>query len=264
MDTPSLPATTLEAWAQQFRAALSAERDRAYELLAAQQARLEQIEVFVQEELRRLEQRNAELEQQLATSRATATAGRLNSPPGRSAGHLDWEAEKRRILAVLEADTDGDDQARRDERLRMQDVVKATDEAMVAKDRQIREISERLEEGRRNTAASAAAAVPVEQAMAYDAALRDEREKLQLLQTQWQEKIRQAEVQLALERATIARQRADMGGQTPAAGEETPESPTPSPATESEPPAKASNRGRWLARLGLTDADREPARRPQG
>ena len=258
MDTPSLPATAPEAWAQQFRAALGAQRDRAYELLAAQQARLAQVEAFAEQELRRLEQRNAELEQQLAASRATA--GKLSGQTGRP-GRLDWEAEKRRILAALEADTDGDDQAQRDERLRMQDVVRATDEAMAAKDRGIREMNERLEERSRNAAAGPAAAVPVEQAMANDAALRDEREKLQLLQTQWQEKIRQAEVALALERAAIARQRAELEGQSPTEAGVAPDPSTPPPPTESDSEAKQSNRGRWLARLGLTDADREPSRR---
>ena len=257
MDLPSLPAMNPEAWAEQFRAALGAERDRACQLLAAQQARLAEIEVFVKQELHRLQEKNAELEQQLATSRVVGA--RSNWQLGRS-GHLDWEAEKRRILAALEADTDGDDQARRDERLRMQEVVKATDEAMAAKDRQLRELSERLDE-RNRAAAAGTGSISVEQAMANDAALREERQKLQLLQTQWQEKIRQAEIELALERAALARQRAERGEPPPTEVESTPEPLAPPAPTASESPAEPASRGRWLARLGLTDADRVPSRR---
>jgi hypothetical protein len=257
MDTPSLPAVAPEAWTQQFRAALAAQREQAYEVLAAQQVRLAEIEAFLSGELRRLEEQNTELERQVAVSRTAAA--RLDRQPGQS-GRLDWEAEKRRILAALEADTDGDDQARRDERLRMQDVVRATDEAIAAKDCELRELSERLAEQSRAVEAGDSDSVSVEQAMANDAALRDERQKLQLLQAQWQEKIRQAEVELALERAAIARQRAELEGRDPPAGEIVPDPPT-TPPPAGEPAAPPSARGRWLARLGLTDADRQPSRR---
>jgi hypothetical protein len=258
MDTPSLPAIAPEAWTQQFRAALAAQRERAYEVLAAQQARLAEIEAFLGQELHRLEERNAELERQLAASRTAAA--RVDRQPERS-GHLDWEAEKRRILAALEADTEGDDQARRDERLRLEDVVRATDEAVAAKDRELRVLSERLVQQGRAAEAGASDTASVEQAMAKDAVLRDERQKLQRLQAQWQEKVRQAEVELALERAAIARQRAELEGRDPPAVEVVPEPPAPLPAAAGEPPATPSTRGRWLARLGLTDADREPSRR---
>ena len=138
----------------------------------------------------------------------------------------------------------------------MQEVVDATDEAIAAKDREIRELSERLEAGNRNAAAGAGT-VSIEQAMARDAGVREEREKLQRLQTQWQEKIRQAEVELALERANLARQRAELEGHVPAAGDA---ALSPPAATDPEPAAKSSTPSRWMARLGLTDADREPVR----
>ncbi len=261
METPSFPATTPEAWAQQFRAALCAQRDRTYELLTAHQARLEQVEAFLEQELHRLEEKNAELQQQLAKARSTAAKlGQQSRPPGR----LDWEAEKRRILAALEADVDGDDQAQRDERLKMKQVVETTDELIAAKDREIRELNERLEAESRHAAASVSGTVSVEQRMANDAALREEREKLKLLQVQWQEKIRQAEVELALERANIARQRAELEGHVPAAEDAAPTPPTPPAVTDTEQEGKPSTHGRWMARLGLTDADREPARRMRG
>jgi FtsZ-binding cell division protein ZapB len=247
METPSLPATGPEAWAQQFHAALRAHRDRTCELLAAQQARLTQAAALVEQELQRLEEKNAQLQQELAKSRTTTTD--LARQP-RQPGRLDWEAEKRRILAALEAEGDGDELA---------EVVQTTGEVIAAKDRTIGELNARLEEQSGHAAVMAPAALPAEQTMAKDAALREERERLKLLQAQWQEKIRQAEVELALERAKIARQRADLEGHAPTAADGAAESPR---ASDTDQPAKPATRRRWMARLGLTDADREPTRHP--
>jgi hypothetical protein len=254
METPSLPATGPEAWAQQFHAALRAHRDRTCELLAAQQARLTQAAALVEQELQRLEEKNAQLQQELAKSRSTTTD--LARQP-RQPGRLDWEAEKRRILAALEEEGDGDDQAQREERLKLAEVVQTTGEVIAAKDRTIGELSTRLEEQSGHAAEMARAALPVEQTMTKDAALREERERLKLLQGQWQEKIRQAEVELALERAKIARQRADLEGHAPTAADGASEPPR---ASDTDQPAEPTTRRRWMARLGLTDADREPAR----
>ena len=238
---------------QQFRAALCAQRDRTGELLAAQQARLEQAAALIEEELCQLEEKNAQLQQELAKSRSTAAT---IVPQPRQPGRLDWEAEKRRILAALEADVDGDDQAQRNARLKLEEVVRTTDEVIAAKDRAIRELNERLEE-QRVDAAKAPGVVSVEREMAEDAALREEREKLRQSQLQWQEKTRQAEVELALERAKLARQRAELEGRGHMAEDAAPET---SSATATDPPAEPSTHRRWMARLGLSDADREPAR----
>jgi hypothetical protein len=253
MDTRS-PSTSPEAWAQQLRAALCVQRNRTSELLAAQQGRLEQAEALVEQELHRLEEKNAQLLQELAKSRSTAA--KLVQQP-RQPGRLDWEAEKRRILAALEAEGDGDDRAQREERLKIEEVIRTTDEVIAAKDREIRELNALLEEQSGNATAVTPAEASVEQTMANEGALREEREKLKQLQAQWQEKIRQAEVELALERAKMARQRAELGGHAQTTEDVTPETPgTP----VAKPKAEPSTQRRWMARLGLTEADREPAR----
>ena len=135
--------------------------------------------------------------------------------------------------------------------------MRTTDEVIAAKDREIRKLNERLEEQIRNAAAKTSETASAELAMSQDAALREEREKLKQLQVDWQEKIQQAEVELALERAKMARQRAELEGHDRTAEDAAPEPPT---TIDADGQAKPSARGRWLARLGLTDADREPAR----
>ncbi len=81
------------------------------------------------------------------------------------------------------------------------------------------------------------------------------------MQEQWRDKVRQAEVELALERAKIARQRAELEEQIRARGGRR-AGGAAAAATDMDRLAERSAGGRWLARLGLTDADREPARHP--
>jgi len=78
------------------------------------------------------------------------------------------------------------------------------------------------------------------------------------LQDQWREKFRQAEVEIAVERAKLARQRADIDERLREAEND---------ASKAAPPAGAGGRperrsaGRWLARLGLAETDIERRRR---
>ena len=324
MEPSSLPTTGSEAWAQQFSAALRAQRDRTHEFLAAQHSRLEQAEVFVEQELQRLEEelgaqreeasrlrverdaiaallaqaesrlaeaeqgaveapdggdhgaadeglrqryqsamdelcsarnRNAELQQQLAKTRSTAAKLAQQS---RQPGWLDWEAEKQRIVAALEADFDGDDKAQRQQRLKIEEVVRTTDKIIAAKDREIQELNERLEELSHNETVTSPGRASSDRTLNGDTVVREERENLKQLQEQWRDKVRQAEVDLALERAKVARQRAELEEQIRAAAAATPAAAT----ADADRLAERSTGGRWLARLGLTDADREPSRHP--
>ncbi len=260
METSPFAAPGPEAWAEQFIASLHAHRDRAREFLAAQQTRLKQAEVFVEQELRRLEEElrssinnNAELQQELAKTRSTAATLAQQT---RQPGQLDWEAEKQRILAALEADFNDDDKARRPNRLKIGDVLRTTDEVVAAKDRDIQALKQRLEDQCRNGAAEVSDGVSVDQALNNDAKVREERERLKRLQEEWREKLRQAEVELALERAKIARQRAELEERRMARNA----SPEPPGATNMDGQAEQTIHGRWLAQLGLTAADREPRR----
>ena len=199
--------------------------------------------------------RNAELQQQLAKTRSTAAK---LAQQARQPGWLDWEAEKQRIVAALEADFDGDDKARQQQRLKIEEVVRTTDKIIAAKDREIQELNERLEELSHSDAVKAPGKASGNRAPAGDSVVREERENLKQLQEQWRDKVRQAEVELALERAKIARQRAELEEQIRAAAAATPAAAT----TDADRLAERSTGGRWLARLGLTNADREPARHP--
>ena len=204
------------------------------------------------DDIRQLREANSDLQQQLSKARSMAKQAQ---PSGR----LDWEAEKRRIMAALEADcTDGDEQ-KADEHLKIADVVRKTDQAVAAKDSEIEELKLRLEQAAGSGNGPSADAGSIRPALDSDAEIQQERERLKQLQAEWQEKLRRAEVEMSVERAKMARQHADLEEQLRAAKGEASEQPV---ATESNVRTERSFGGRWLAHLGLTAADREPGRRP--
>lgn len=231
MQTPPSAKPCENAWAEQFVASLQAERDRVHEFLATEQARLQRVEAILEEELARGDE-----------------GDRPNVAPTvsqRPTGSLDWEAEKRRLLAALESEADEDDEERAAERVKIAEVLRVTNKLISEKDQELDELKRRLEEAveeRLNPAAVAAA-------LDADAIVQQEREQLRLLQDEWQEKLRQAEVELSVERARLARQCAEVNEQIRLAGLD------PSPSGEAEEPERPS-RGRWLTRLGLSEKDR--------
>lgn len=184
-----------------------------------------------------LKRRNAELEQQAA---GHAKGG--NSEAG------DWESQKRRMLAALEADeaANPDDQDRMQDRLTIDGTIRITDEVVQQKDREIRELKEQLE-----GQVVAPMLLPDVAAMAEivdgDEVIRQERERLKQLEADWQERLRQAEIDLSMERAKQARQQAEL--------EELRRLQQAAAETEDGEDAKASPRGRWLARLGLKEGE---------
>jgi hypothetical protein len=322
METLALSTPGPEVRAEQFTASLHAQRDRAAELFAAQQTRLDQAESLIDRQLQRLEEevaaqraeadrlrderdrlsirlshseahatrhpkrltalpgdgpvssddyhrryemalddlhdlkaKNAELQQQLA--KANASAGDSAGKDQVASGHLDWEAEKRRIFAALDAEFDDGDAQQRGERLKIEDVLRSTSQILAEKDHQIDALQRQLEEQCATHAAIESEKAALDRAVNADMVIQQERDRLVQLQKQWQEKLRQAEIEVSLERAKLARQRADLEEQFHVANNEASRPPTAAgSAGHGERPAG----GQWLARLGLTEADRERRR----
>jgi len=190
------------------------------------------------EDMRELRAKVAALEAQLASGSGQAPAG-----------SSDWEAQKRRILAALEAEgtePGAEDPARR---LQIEEVLRATDQAIAAKDREIAELRQLLQDQSKNLGTVAVGAAALGQMLDNDAIIREERENLRKLQEEWREKLRQAEIEIAVERAKLARQRAELEERL---RELPPKPESGGPSEKAEKPA----RGRWLARLGLADPEK--------
>ena len=153
-------------------------------------------------EVELLKGRIAELEWQLAQAQSCS-----RGPVG---GVLDWEAEKRRILTALESETDADCAADNGQRTKLEQVIRTTDEIVADKQREVTELQGLLASQSSNLATVAVGAAALGKSLDQDAIIRHEREALKQLQEQWRDKLRQAEIEISLERAQIARQKAEV------------------------------------------------------
>jgi hypothetical protein len=292
MDTSSPSIHASDAWAEQIAASLHAERNSVRDFLAAQQTRLERAEATLEEliarseeavndaagdgtdhagsgasdldyqrryemaldDLRELKASNATLQDQVSKARATASTLAKQSRAEHTS--LDWETEKVRILAALESELDENDSEQRAERLKIEDVLRSTEKAIAEKDKEIQELKQRLEESASVSNLMQAAAA-VEEVLQNDTAVQEEREKLRQLEAQWQNKLSQAEIEISLERAKLARERAELDERLRVMGLDASKTPGAPNAADA---AGQPTRGRWMSRLGLTDADRERGR----
>jgi chromosome segregation ATPase len=166
---------------------------------------------------------------------------------------MDWEARKRSLLAQLEADYSDSNSADKAAKISLQDVIRQTNEVVSAKDAEIARLQSLLEE---------AAFVPeydtkgMQELLDHDAVIREEREKLQMLQDQLREQFRQAEIDLSVERAKLARERLELEERLRSLPQpQTPPAVSPKDAKADPLKKQASLGGRWLARLGLSETD---------
>jgi len=195
------------------------------------------------DDVRELKAENADLREKLSKAPAA---------PSPSGGALDWEAQKQRILASLESDSDedGEDEEEAAERMEIEEVVRKTDEALAAKDREIDELQQVLQTQSSNVGSMAVGAAALGEVLDADAIVCEERENLKKLQEEWREKLRQAEIDLSVERAKIARERMEIEEQLRLLEER--RGSSADAVGESGSPDKPTGR-RWLARLGLKD-----------
>lgn len=154
------------------------------------------------EDLRALKTENADLRDQLA------------SGGGRGAvvdnGGNDWESQKRRLLAALEGEGEGQiDAPRREERAAIHGTIQITDSVVAEKDAEIRRLREQLESVGDIEPVSAVEAAVLDN----DEIIRAERERIAKLEEEWREKIRAAELEMSVERAKIARAQSELAEQ---------------------------------------------------
>ena len=157
------------------------------------------------EDIRRLEAENQQLREQIERGRAVL-------PTGSGDGLESWEAFKRRVLAALEAEEAEEPTAptTQQKRIQIEEVLTQTEALLAAKDQEVQTLRHLLENQAANLGAVAVGAAAVGQLLDQDEIIRQQRETLQRLEAEWREKLRQAEVELSLERAALARKQAEL------------------------------------------------------
>lgn len=172
---------------------------------------------------------------------------------GGGSGPLDWEAQKRAMLASLDSDFDEDDADARRERMSLEEAIRVTDEAVAAKDREIDDLRRQMESSKPDESAAAASAVA--EMLDKEPIIQNERAALQQLQEQWREKLRHAEVEVAQERAAIARQRQEYESKSRELEDRLSKLQRESGLPAEDEDDKKPGKRRWLARLGLRAGD---------
>jgi hypothetical protein len=178
--------------------------------------------------------------------------GPAPAPAATSGGVLNWEAEKRRIIAALESEVETDDDTAAAERLKLNEVIATTDRVVADKEREVAELQHLLANQSSSLGSVAVGAAAIGELIDQDAIIREERKSLKRLQEEWRDKLRRAEIEISLERAQIARQKVEIDEKRREVERQmgAPGGPLDHGSLTSKPV-----RGRWLARLGLKELD---------
>jgi|LakMenE18May11ns_1017448.scaffolds.fasta_scaffold9927971_2 hypothetical protein len=208
-------------------------------------------------EMADLRQQNEELAARLA---AQTTRNIKASTLGNIVSHeqMSWEQRKEMILQQLDEDefadanthanSDNDVQvdAHAEQRLEVRQIIETTEHEIARRDREIEELREivRTQSEARDGVAIGAAGLAA--MLDTDQLIQQERQKLKDIQQQWEAKLRQAEIDLSMERAKLARERMELEKQ------------------QTEQPAERISAGtekqrRWLDYLGLKEESSERA-----
>jgi chromosome segregation ATPase len=210
------------------------------------------------EDLHELKAKNAELQQQLASRSSSKQGGDVGSGSGsgggssigKKGGALDWEAEKKRILAALESDYSDDESE--PERMQIEEIIRKTDAVIAEKNNEIEELKMLLENQSNNLGNVAVGAAALGEMFDQDAIIQEERENLKRIQNEWREKVKLAEVEISVERAKLARDKMQLDERN----RQMEQHGVSASAEPAESKGKSS-RGKWLEKLGLKEGEKD-------
>jgi len=199
------------------------------------------------DDLRQLKQANDDLRQRLASA---------NTDPVDSCDEEaeDWQAQKARLLATLDAEDRGKiSEARRAERATIEGTISITDRVVAERDAQLAEKETAISDLQRQLEARPAGLDLDElrdqiaaEILGDDEAVQAECEKLRQQQQELDAKRREAELEISVQRATLARQQAALQEKL---------AKLPEAEVGREKPSGDKPRRRWLSALGLKDED---------
>jgi hypothetical protein len=198
------------------------------------------------QDVRELKTKNTELTDQLAKAKQAL-------PAQSGGGGSDWESLKKKMLAQMETDFDESDEQQKADKLTVQGAIKITDDVIAEKDHELQELRRLLDSQTQQVGEVAVGAAAVAQLLDTDELVRQERESLKRLQDSLREQLRQAEVDISLERAKLARERTELDEKLRVLQSEK-ASLIPGAEMADKKGGQPSRR-KWLARLGLGDGE---------
>ncbi len=196
-----------------------------------------------------LEARHEVVELRLQCNEINARLARFQGPSEKQRGESSsWEQRKEELLKQLEAETQSLTPCDPEKVVEIHRILEVTTQEIQHRDHEIADLRSLLEQQAIARDGMAVGIAGVAALIENDEIIIHERLRLKELQGQWEEKQRQAEVEMSMERAKLARERLEIQQLRPSdpnSSERIKES-TGTKSTALKP-------GRWLARLGLRD-----------
>lgn len=165
---------------------------------------------------------------------------------------LSWEERKRLIMQQLEAEAKGPtagEEATVEGHLEIEQILLSSQAEIDKREREIAELQSIIEQQSDARQGVAIGAAAFAQMFDNDEIIQQEREKLKQIQREWEEKLRQAEIDVSLERAKLARERTQLELELENIKRE-------KTGSEAEPEPEKSKKRKWLEHLGLRDDGR--------
>lgn len=165
---------------------------------------------------------------------------------------LSWEERKRELLQQLETESNNESGENLSIDAELQRILAEKNQELASREQEIRELRNLVEQQSISQNGFAIGAAAVADIVEADDIIIAERMKLREMQHEWEQKQRQAEIEMSLERAKLARERLELqdklrelqqlqkGAGTNEGNSSSDKSPT-------------KQRGNWFARLGLKD-----------
>ncbi len=167
---------------------------------------------------------------------------------GQKSETLSWEQRKEALLQQLEAETHTETPCDPRKVLEIERIVEQTTIEINRRDQEISDLKTLIEQQSIAHDGMSIGVAAIAEMIESDSLIVAERLRLKELRDDWEQKQRQAEIEMSMERAKLARERLELQEKTRNYHDNNP------PQSEEEVKSnKASTRGRWLARLGLRD-----------
>ncbi len=158
-------------------------------------------------------------------------------------------------MADLESDFDEKEEAQKADKLTVQGAIKITDQVVAEKETEIQELRKLLESQSQQVGAVAVGAAAVAEMLDTDELVKQERESLKRLQDGLRDQLKQAEVDISVERAKLARERAEVDEKIRVLEAEKASMPVGGGGGDDK--GKKPGGRKWLARLGLGENKEE-------
>jgi hypothetical protein len=228
----------------------------------------------LEEELEELRQQNEDLAAQVASSNVQQA---VSSTSSGGSDALSWEDRKKLILKQLEDESFDaesfvasiqDESVDEDDDAEMEDPAEFVQHLYNELERRNVEITKRDEEiheyrcliqakSETREGGLAVGAAAIAEIVDADELIQEERERLQMLQTEWEEKFREGEIQASLERAKLSRERKALANKQAALEQELERVRRQTRLSEEYPDSGSAPSRRWMVKLGLNDKEED-------